>query len=180
MPLFRRKWSADAAKADQDDFLIVIRADGQVVTDTACIQERGGILRSRSLKLSLPTTQPVPFRRWSHPEIGPTQTGLCFVFDSDPPMPDDDEQMMLELIPTLSQAYETNSTVVQRKEQAEKKKWKGVVAGAVVAAFLVAYVVIPLWRPPQHITIEHVASEQEEQDRPLTPIPPTPPIPPRP
>lgn len=143
------KWTT--ADPNANDLLFVFWAARDVTRDNKVRLDRSGLLVSEKHSLSMPVPSQVPLVQWRRNDAGPMKIGGAYVLAEEPPMPDEDAEFMNVILPGIYEDYVAGETHQQKRERKDKRNLKILLTVVVVAAFIVSFVLVPLWRPPKII-----------------------------
>ena len=145
---------------DNDDLLVVIRGDGNVIFDRHVRQELG-LLFSDANRWCMTRVEQVPILRWRSRQFGPVKDGAAFAFAQEPPPPEHDAKVMNYLLPQMYNAFAAGQSWKQNRSRRNRRLLQTGAAIAVVGAFFVAFVIVPVFNPPQ-IVIQPTPQQQQE------------------
>ena len=133
---------------DNDDMLVVLRADGNVIIDHNVRQEHG-LLISDKWGWTMPRVDQVSVVEWIRPEASPVADKAAFVVSQEPPPPTMDSRLINETCPAVyTEAKEGQSW--RQKYRRRREAWmKGVLVMTAAAAFAFSFIVMPLIIRPQ-------------------------------
>ena len=148
---------------DNDDLLIAVRGDGNVIFDRHVRQELG-LLFSDANRWCMVWVEQVPIVKWVSRQFGPVKDGSAFAFGEEPPPPEHSSKVMNYLWVQMYRAFASGKTWKQNRDRRNKRMLQTAAAGVVIAAFFVAYVVVPVISPPEIVIQPTPAQMQEFQN----------------